>query len=179
MRHTTIFGGIAALALLAACQQAETPERTQARMAQESSMFRERVGGLAVSWERWNAAGQADSIASVFTAEGRMMQPNGPTLVGRDAIRANQAQLFAMGQWTVDLNLESAMSNGPLGIDRGRYQLSFARGPNAPPEAAMIPPVDSGKYLVHWHQVNGTWMIADLIWNSDLPMPAPTPARRR
>jgi hypothetical protein len=29
-----------------------------------------------------------------------------------------------------------------------------------------------GKYLVHWHRVDGKWLIADDIWNLDTP-PAP------
>jgi hypothetical protein len=33
---------------------------------------------------------------------------------------------------------------------------------------------DTGKYLVHWKQVGGKWLLANDIWNSDLPaMPMP------
>ena len=35
----------------------------------------------------------------------------------------------------------------------------------------------SGKYLVHWMQRSGKWLIVDDIWNSDAPLPmAPAPA---
>jgi ketosteroid isomerase-like protein len=171
VRITRVIEAAVLLTVAAACQQAETLEQAEARIARESSMFREQVVGRSARWERWTAAGQADSIAAAFTEQGHMMQPNGPDLVGRDAIRANQQQLFAMGQWTIDVTPESVMSNGPIGVDRGRYTLAFARAASAPREAAMIPPADSGKYVVHWHHVNGDWKIVDLIWNSNLPVP--------
>src|SRR5437762_960456 len=44
---------------------------------------------------------------------------------------------------------------------------------------------DSGKYVVHWMQENGKWLMMDDIWNSDTPAmpmaapaPPPPPARR-
>jgi hypothetical protein len=36
--------------------------------------------------------------------------------------------------------------------------------------------VDSGKYLVRWVQQNGKWLLAQDIWNSDLPAPMPPAA---
>jgi len=43
--------------------------------------------------------------------------------------------------------------------------------------------VDSGKYIVHWMQQSGKWVMVDDIWNSDTPLPSappppPAPARR-
>jgi hypothetical protein len=35
---------------------------------------------------------------------------------------------------------------------------------------------DTGKYLIHWHQVGGKWLIADVAWNSNIPLPAPPKA---
>jgi ketosteroid isomerase-like protein len=179
MRHAALVATVSLALGTGACQMAETPEQMQARMDQESTAFTQILSGTATRWESWYAAGQADSVANIFMEQGREMPPNLATLVGRDAIRANLAQYFAMGAWTLDVMPEASMANGPLGIDRGRFKVTFTPATNAPPEAAMVPPVDSGKYMIHWHQVNGTWMVADLIYNSDLPMPMPEPARRR
>jgi len=82
-----------------------------------------------------------------------------------------------MGKFTSQITQESVMANGPLGVDRGTYTFTFT--PNKGMENMGVPPADTGKYLVHWHKVNGTWQIAELIYNSDLPLPAPAPARRR
>ena len=175
MRHPILVATVTLALGVSACQMAESPEQMQARMDQESAAFRQVLSSTAARWESWYAAGQADSVANIFMEQGREMPPNGPTLAGRAAIQANMAQYFSMGAWTLDVMPEAAMANGPLGIDRGRFKVTFTRAASAPAEAAMIPPVDSGKYLIHWHQVNGAWMVADLIYNSDLPMPMPMP----
>jgi hypothetical protein len=58
--------------------------------------------------------------------------------------------------------------NGPLGVERGTYSVTFT------PPGATAPITDTGKYLVHWKQVGGKWLLANDIWNSDLPaMPMP------
>lgn len=169
--------GAAALLGLAACQPAETPQQMQARMDQESAAFKAAIEPLARRWEAWEAAGQADSFATAFTDGGREMPPNGPALVGAEAIRAYHAQMASMGTFTSQITTETAVANGPLGVDRGKYRFTFK--PNKGMENMGVPAADSGKYLVHWHQVDGSWKIADLIYNSDLPLPTPAPARRR
>lgn len=163
---------LAAAALLGvtACQPAETPEQIQARMEQDSEELRAAVASATQRWEAWTAAGQTDSFATLFTEQGRELPPNAPPVAGREAIAAFHAQQAAMGSSTVDITSESVMAYGPLGIDRGTFTSTLQPGPDAPPG---IPTADTGKYLVHWHKVDGNWLIADLIWNSDLPLPQP------
>lgn len=178
MRSATEFYGFTALLLaVAGCQPAETSAQMQARMDQESAELREYAMGVERRWEAWTAAGQADSFPTVFMEQGREMPANGKAVVGRQAIREHHAQQASMGTFNSRITQESVIANGPLGIDRGTYTFTFT--PNRGMENMGLPPADTGKYLVHWHQVNGTWQIADLIYNSDLPLPAPTPARRR
>lgn len=180
MRNAMSWSGMAAvLAAVTGCQAAETPEQMQARIDQESATFRQFIQSVATRYESWLATGAADSIASMFTESGRMLPPNAPAVIGRDAIRANQSQQFALGRWTIEITPEAGIANGPLGLDRGTFVVTFTPGPGAPPQAAMIPPADTGKYVAHWHQVDGNWLFADLIWNSNRPMPAPAPTRRR
>ena len=178
MRSAMRFYGVTGLLVATVgCQMAETPAQMQARMDQESAELREYATGVERRWETWEAAGQADSFPTVFVEQGREMPANGKAMVGRQAIREYHAQQASMGKFTARITQESVMANGPLGIDRGTYTLNFT--PNRGMENMGVPPADTGKYLVHWHKVNGTWQIADLIYNSDLPLPAPTPVRRR
>ncbi|MBI2073280.1 MAG: nuclear transport factor 2 family protein [Gemmatimonadetes bacterium] len=169
--------GAAGLLGVAACQPAETPEQMQARMEQETAAFKEYAIGVEKRWEAWAAAGQADSFPTVFMEDGREMPANGMAVVGRAAIREFHAQQASMGTFTAQITQESAMANGPLAVDRGTYTSTFT--PNRGMENMGVPPADTGKWVVHWQQVNDTWQIAALIYNSDLPLPAPAPARRR
>jgi ketosteroid isomerase-like protein len=164
-----------AAAVLAACQATETPEQMQARIDRESAAFRQAVEGMAPAFARYLASAAADSIAMMYTDNARVMPPNGPAVQGRDAIREMWAQMAGMGRWDITLTTVNAIANGPIGIESGTYALSLTPGPNAPPG---MPTSDTGKYLVHWHMVGDRWMLAEDIWNSDMPLPPPPPARR-
>ena len=120
MRGVRSLGG-AVVALLAACQTQETPQQMQARMSKESDAFRQAIAGTAKRWEGWIAAGQADSIASVFMEQGREMPPNAPAAVGRASIRQFEAQNAAMLDGKLTIKTEEALANGPLGIERGSF----------------------------------------------------------
>ncbi|MBI4420528.1 MAG: hypothetical protein HY560_06850 [Gemmatimonadetes bacterium] len=171
---------VVAAASLAGCQVGESPQQMQARMDRESAAFRTTLEGMQRSYERWEAAGQVDSIASTYMEQGRSMPPNEPAAVGRAAIRQMAARNAALYDSKLTLKLESAMANGPLGVDRGSYALQLTPKRTAPRGTPAVS--DEGKYLVHWHQVNGQWLIADVIWNSNKPVMMPaasTPARRR
>jgi hypothetical protein len=60
-----------------------------------------------------------------------------------------------------------------MAMERGRWHWAFPAGAKLPPGMAAV---DSGKYLAHWMQENGKWVMVDDIWNSDTPLPmAPPP----
>jgi hypothetical protein len=85
-----------------------------------------------------------------------------------------------MAAYTFNLKVtsENAIANGPIGIDNGTFTIEGTPKKGAP--AGMPAIKDNGKYMAHWHNVNGQWLIADLIWNSNQPlaMPAPAPAKK-
>lgn len=168
---------------LTACQKPpETPAQAQARMDQEAAALRTQVQTLTSGWERWTAAGQADSIAAIFTDQGYELPPNAPPVHGRDGIRAFQTQLASWGQSTIQLSVDEVMANGPVGVARGAYEFSLVPGPNAP--AGMTALADTGKWVGALRQSDGQWQFTTVIWNSNIPLPpppppAPAPSRRR
>ena len=174
MRSTRFLAGAAALAL-AACQTTETPQQMQARIESESQAARTAIEQRATAFGQHVAAGHADSLAMMYAENASVMAPNMPTANGRDAIREMFAGMFRSGSFQLHIAVDNVVANGPLAVERGRYHLTFtpAGGGTAVP--------DSGKYLVHWHRMNGDWKIVDDIWNSSVPMPEPAPAppRRR
>jgi ketosteroid isomerase-like protein len=153
-----------------ACQQAETAEQAQARMQEETTAFRTWLEAEQTRFEAWEAAGQADSVASMYTDNAVAAFANQPPLMGRQAVRDNAAMLYAMGTAGIDVRTVTAMANGDLAVEHGRYVYTFTPGPTAPPGMADMFP-DSGSYIIHWHRVNGAWKIADLVVNSMKPLP--------
>lgn len=179
--RTVLSLGVAVLTGLAACQKPpETAAQAQARMDQEAAAFRTQVQALTGGWERWIAAGQADSIAAVFVDQGYELPPNVPPVHGVEAIKAFQAQLASMGQSTIHLSVDEVMANGPIGVARGAYEFTLVPGSNAPAGTTAL--ADTGKWLGALRQTGTQWRFTSLMWNTNIPLPpppAPAPARRR
>lgn len=161
----------ALLLILSGCAKPETPEQAQARMSREVAAARPLFDAVARSFERYTAANQPDSIAMLYTEQGEELAPNARAVVGRPAIQAFEAQLISQGQTTLSISTDEVLANGPLAVSRGGYTLDIKPGAHSPPGMKAV--ADTGKYLLHWHQVGGKWLIADLAWNSDIPLPPP------
>jgi uncharacterized protein (TIGR02246 family) len=154
------------LGVLAGCTPAaETAEQAEARMASEATAARTAIDAANARYMAHFAATNADSVAALFMEDGRMMAPGMPTAVGRQAIAQGMAMMVGTKP-TMTLTTEALAVSGPIAIERGTYKVSLT------PQGAPGPVTETGKYLVHWHKVGDTWMIADDIWNSDTP-PAP------
>jgi ketosteroid isomerase-like protein len=167
----------ALLLVLAGCMKPETPEQAQARMSREVAAARPALDSIARRWERYTAAAQPDSIAMLFTEQGEQLPPNGKPVVGRPAIQAFQTRSFSLGPSSISISSDEVLVNGPLAVSRGGYTYEVKVGPNSPPGMKAI--ADTGKYLIHWHQIGARWLIADQAWSSNIPLPAPpTPAAK-
>jgi ketosteroid isomerase-like protein len=154
------------------CQpKAETPEQAQARMETETAAVRTVVDSMAREFALHFNQGHGDVVAGMYTEQAHLMPPNMPVAVGREAIKAALAPFFAMKP-ELKLTPDAVVANGAVAIERGTYSLTFT------PPGATAPVTDTGKYLVHWQLTDGKWLLADDIWNSDLPaMPMGPPAK--
>lgn len=163
---------VVALASLAACKPAASPP------PDTSAAARTAIDGVNANWPRLTASGHADSLADSYTADAVIMPPNMATVHGRDSIRAFFTTLNAVKP-TLTLKALMVWGSGSSATEMGRWNWSWAAGTTPPPG---MPPADSGKYLVRWVEDNGKWLIAQDIWNSDVPTPmpaaAPAPAKK-
>lgn len=153
---------LAATALaLAACKPAATPPPDTSAAAKTA------IDAVNASWPRLTSTGHADSLADFYAADAVMMPPNMATVHGRDSIRAFFATLNTVKP-TLTLKALAVWGSGSSATEMGRWNWTWAAGVTPPPG---FPPADSGKYLVRWVEDNGKWLLAQDIWNSDLPTP--------
>ena len=143
--------------------------------ADTSASAKQAIDAANAQWPRLTSAGHADSLAEFYTADAVIMPPNMASMKGKAAIRVFFAVINTIDpRPTLTLSAETVTGQGDMALEKGRWHWAYPAGAKLPPGT---PAVDSGKYLVHWMQQNGKWLIVDDIWNSDTPLPtAPAPA---
>lgn len=143
----------------------------QGSPASDPAVVRQIIEGHNVNAARWYAAGQIDSVASLFAQDVWQFPPNSPPVVGRDSLVRFWTTATNWGRWQFDFRVQDVVTSGPLAVERGQYTLEFTAGSNSP-----IPSVqDRGNYVVLWRRdADGAWRI---VWDAPVSVvPLPQPA---
>lgn len=156
------------LCLVTGCQSAVTPEQAHSRMAAETESARAEITVWMRNFERWQAAGQVDSLATLVTDDYQALVPNEQTLAGKAKWVDRMRTIVTQGRWSDQLTSDALEVNGPLAVQRGRYTQRFE--PGAAASQGAVARSDSGKFLWHWRKVDGRWYLAAAAWSSDLPV---------
>lgn len=157
---------VAAL-VLAACQPNEkranetSPADTAARS--DAAADEQAIRGNVDRWGQLVKAKDAPGISQFYTDDGAVMPPNGPIAKGHAAIQQAWASMLQTPGFDLAIAPEQIIvaQAGDMALDRGTYRLTMAPGGK--------PQHDTGKYVVVWRKVGGTWKAAADIFNSDLP----------
>lgn len=165
MKRVAVILGIAALTgagLSAQQKKAAAGGSDEAAIAKSRAAYQSAV-----------MAQDAAGIAKLYTADGVEMPPNAPAAMGRAAIEKYHkdfAQQFMIHGITIT-GMKTQVS-GDIAYDVGTYkqQLMPMKG------GAIVD--DHGKYIVLMKKEGGAWSITHAIYNSDLPLPSPPPAKK-
>lgn len=103
----------------------------------------------------------AKGLAALYAPDAVILPPNQPAVFGRDAIRATHQELFAEGDFKIDIEALETVIDGQLAYVAGRYRMWTGDGDL----------VDRGKYIEIWRPVDGEWMIYRDIYNSSIALP--------
>ena len=117
--------------------------------------------------KRWVDAfnqGDATAVASLYTEEATLLEPNSPLVVGRENIQAMLQGFFDTNDLKLQLTVIELSVNGDMAHKVGKYTLTIQ-----PEEGEAI--TDNGKYVEIWKRENGSWKMDVDIWNSSLPLP--------
>ena len=119
-------------------------------------------------WEAALNAKDIDALVELYEVDARMMAPNRPMAIGRDAVAAEFGAMIDAGL-SVDLTSVEVVVSGDYAYNVGTYVLT-----------AGDVVVDQGKYMESWHRGDdGQWRYNNDIYNSDLPVPAPAPMEKK
>jgi len=117
---------------------------------------------------RWLAAfndGDASGVACLYLENGRVLPPNDDIVQGRAAIEAFVKEFFEVNP-TMSFTLLNVHESADMCAAVGRYEMEL-RPPGAQTQK------DSGKFIEVWtRQPDGSWLMADDIFNSNRPAPS-------
>lgn len=125
---------------------------------------------LAKEWAAAFNAKQPAKVAALYTEDATLNPPNQPAVQGRQNIQAWVQQMIDAGMSNMVLTPGESAISGNMAYETGTYSATIT-----PPGGKPV--ADKGKYVVVLKQDGGNWLLAHDIFNSDLPPPAPTPAK--
>lgn len=164
MRKLTV---LAAAAVLAGCQQAETSTDTVATKADSTAI----ESLLRQSEERWNrayATHDAEALAGMYANDATLANPGSALVTGIDAIRRETATFAADPNLRVQFASDriQVAASGDLAYTRGHYTLTMTN------PATGTPAASGGSYLTVWQkQADGSWKAVE-----DFVTPGPAAA---
>ena len=112
------------------------------------------------------AAHDAKTLALLYTEDAKLLPPNGPPVLGRDAIETFWGGFLELPIASLALETIDVHGDGDVVTEEGRYTLLDAQGGT----------VEAGKTLVVWRKTDAGWRLHRDMWSSDAPATAPASA---
>jgi uncharacterized protein (TIGR02246 family) len=139
-----------------------------------SAAAEDAIGKVRSAYQVAANAQDGAAIAKLFAQDGTEMPPNAPLQKGRAAIEAYHKN-FGSQMMVHNLVIKPTETHvmGDMAYDVGTYSQSLM-----PMKGGGKTMDDKGKYVVLLKKdASGGWAIAYAIYNSDLPLTAPPPAK--
>lgn len=107
------------------------------------------------------AVSNSDSVSMVnlYAPDAKWMNPNAPSVIGKEALASELSKLLNAGIGSAKLNTTDVWGDENYVTEEGTYVLNAKDGSQ----------MDIGKYLVLWKRVDGKLMFFRDMFSSDLP----------
>jgi ketosteroid isomerase-like protein len=106
---------------------------------------------------------KSDSVglANMFTSDGKSMEPNEPSFIGRAKIQTHYSIVMSAGANKLGLSTTGLWGDEDMLAEEGEFIFMDKDEKQ----------LDKGKYIVLWKQEDGNWKLFRDCYNSDLPVP--------
>lgn len=163
MNRVVVLVCAAGFALACETQEPATEQGSETSPAVDETAARGAIEAVDQAWEAAAAAGDAAAIAALYTSDAIVLPPGASRVEGTAAIQ----EMF--GPWltesgissvSLDSDVITVSASGETAHAIGSYTIS-GTGPDGAEWS------DTGKYVEILENVDGDWLIAVDIWNSD------------
>jgi len=154
------------LALMAAgtvgCNDAKSPTNSTTKgstMKFDLAAMRKVIEENNSRFTKAHVTGDAPLIDNMFTRDAKVLPPQSPPVIGREAIAKLTADYIAFGISEFTEETTDFYGNENLLIDQGNYVMVYGKEKT----------VEKGKYVNVWKKEDGSWKIYSNIWNTNAP----------
>ena len=134
---------------------------------EDTAEVRQAIEALSKQYADAVNRGDAAAYAALYTEEARVLPPNGPMIIGREAIKnSHQSSIDAGIRHVLQLTTLEVRVVRDLAYEIGEYTETIQ-----PEEGEAIR--DQGKYVVVWKRENGEWKLDVDTWNVESRVPLP------
>jgi ketosteroid isomerase-like protein len=111
------------------------------------------------------SSGDSAGVAALYHSQAILSPSNSDAISGADKLSS-----FFGGAKGLALKLQTSdiWGNADVVVEEGTYEMADQNGAH----------LDHGKYIVLWKEENGQWKLYRDIWNSNMPLPQPEPAKK-
>ncbi|HXH61508.1 MAG TPA: SgcJ/EcaC family oxidoreductase [Fimbriimonadaceae bacterium] len=161
---------VLAMAVLVGCGKPPAPMTTPEQTAAPATLTADDKAKIQATTDKFDAAfnaGDFEAAASCYTADAMVMPPNGPAVVGHDAIVNFGKSMPKVKDFSATVDEVHGMGDEAVVV--GTYKATFIM-----PDGKSMD--DHGKYIeIRKKQADGSWLMYRDIFNSDLPAEGPPP----
>jgi uncharacterized protein (TIGR02246 family) len=141
------------------------------RNEQSSNQPKENSGGdeylknAGAEWDKLFNARDVANLADLYAEDAVSMPYNYQTVRGRNAIKAEIEKFLEQNEARHETFPEEILTKDDWSIERARYIQTYT------PKGSTNRIVETGRHVMCRKKINGKWLIAWEIWNSDQPLP--------
>ena len=122
---------------------------------------RAEITALEAAYTGATNAKDAEALLAYYADDAQSLPPNKPTLVGKDAIRADYLKEMEgdSTQTTSLMTVNNVWASGDMAVETGTFSVTNEAGEE----------VAKGKYMSLFEKRDGKYVCIRDIWNSDMP----------